>query len=243
MKPLGYIPKVALERTSPAVLLCRLIAEGSIAPYAWAALINFAAMFGSLMVLPLVLQAPPYSLNSALIGVAYVPIGLGGFLVSPLGGKLADVAAGKYPSFPQGRLLPATFIALVLMPISLLAYGWTLHYKTNLAGPLIGHFFVGVALSVYFPAIFSYITVTKQQEAGSAAAAVQALMFIMAGVFVLISIPITDAIGVGPFLSIVAGIVLVSFGVSATILITLLRKYKASSREPPLPGVGVSNGQ
>jgi MFS family permease len=224
-------------------MLCRLIMELSIAPYAWAALINFAAMFGSLMVLPVVLEQPPYSLNAALIGVAYVPIGLGGFLVSPVGGKLADVAAGKYPSFAQGRLLPATFISLLLMPVSLLTYGWTLHYKNNLAGPLIGHFFTGVALSVYFPAIFSYITVTKQQEAGSAAAAVQALMFIMAGVFVLISIPITEAIGVGPFVSILAGLVLVSFGVSAAFLIALLRKYKATSKEESKSGVRIGSTQ
>jgi MFS family permease len=204
---------------------------------------SFSAMFGTIMVLPLVLEQPPYSLNAALVGVAYVPFGLGGFLVSPFGGRLADAAAAKYPSFAQGRLLPATFISLLLMPASLLTYGWTLHYKTNLAGPLIGHFFMGVALGTYMPAIFSYITVRKQQEAGSAGAAVQALMFISGGVFVLVSIPITDAIGVGPFVSILAGIVLISFIVSASLLIALPRKSKASGRAASESGVSSDSTQ
>ena len=161
-------------------------AERTIAPYAAAALLNFSTMFAGLMVLPIILGAPPYNLSAGIIGVTFLPVGVGGFVTSTFGGRLADRAAANSPGFPEARLMPAVLGAMVLMPAvlgamvlmpcSLLVYGWTLHYRTNLAGPLVGHFFVGVALSLYFPAIFSYLTVIKQQQAGAASAAVQAMM-------------------------------------------------------------------
>jgi hypothetical protein len=175
-------------------------------------------MFASLMIAPVVLAQPPYGLSAGLIGVAFLSIGVGSFVASPVGGKLADMAAQRFSVTPEGRLVAGTALGTLLMPLSLVAYGWTLQYGTHLAGPLVAHFFVGAALSCYLPAIFSYLSITKQQQAAAANAMVQSLMFISAGVFLLISVPISAAIGVGAFCTIMAGLVLVSGVVSGMLI-------------------------
>lgn len=198
--------------------------ERAIAPHAVASLLVFSTMFASLVTHGVLLGASPYNLSAGLIGVAYLPVGCGGFLTSPIGGRLADAAAARFSGrSPEGRLVPATLVCVWLMPASLLVYGWTFQYSTNLAGPLIGHFFVGVALSFWLPAMASYLSVIKQQQAAAAFAAVQFLMNTMSGVFVLMAIPVMRAIGPGPFFSILAGLVGLALVVAGAFIASSLR--------------------
>jgi hypothetical protein len=213
-----------------------MLVERAIAPHAVATLLVFSTMFASLVVHGVLLGAPPYNLSAGLIGVTYLPVGCGGFLTSPLGGRLADAAAAQFSGqSPEGRLVPATLVCVCLMPASLLVYGWTFQYSTHLAGPLIGHFFVGVALSFYLPAIFSYLSVIKQQQAAAANAAVQFLMNTMSGVFVLMAIPVMRAIGPGAFFSILAGLVGLALAVAGAFIVSSLRRKPGAP--PPPPGV------
>lgn len=191
-------------------------------PYVLSNLICFASMFATVMVLPVQLAQPPYSLTPGMIGVAYLGLGFGGFLGSPLGGLLADASAAKFHTALQGRLLCGAVVAAVLMPVSLLVFGWTLQHTTHLAGVIIGHFCVGAALSAYAPAIFSYLTVSKQQQAAAVTAAMQAGMFLLSAVFILCSVPLMQAIGAGLLCSILAGLALLSFIVTVALVLRAL---------------------
>jgi predicted MFS family arabinose efflux permease len=193
------------------------------------ALLLCGCMFATFIIAPVVLAQPPYGLSASLVGVAFLSVGVGAFVASPVGGKLADMTAQHFNATPEGRLVAGTALATLLMPASLVAYGWTLQYGVHLAAPLAAHFFVGAAISAYLPGIFSYLSITKQQQAAAASAMVQSLMFISAGVFLLIAVPISDAIGVGGFCTIMAGLVLVSGVVSGTLIARRLKLAAAAA--------------
>ncbi len=187
-------------------------------------------MFASLIELPIVLAAHPYHASEALIGVAYLANGLGGFLASPLGGRAADYAGRKYGArTPEGRLLLNTAATMAIMPCALLLFGWSFHYKTSLVAPLLAHFFIGVACSNQMPAIFSYLSIAKQEEAGAASAMVQSLMFVFAAVIIEISAPVSGAIGIGPWFTILAGVAALAPAVA-------LLRIRAQLRAAPEPG-------
>jgi hypothetical protein len=92
-----------------------------------------------MIVLPIVLSAPPYSLSEALIGVANgVPFGVGGLLAAPLGGALADWGARHWAAAPAGRMVCGTLAALLLFPVGVSLFGWGMHFKLPAAVPLLG---------------------------------------------------------------------------------------------------------
>lgn len=74
-----------------------------------------------------------------------------------------------------------------------------------------------------------YISSIKQSAAGSAIASVQATMFVAAGVLIMVSSVAVQAIGIGPFFTIMAGLQALSaayaFGV-----ITLKRRASHTRR-------------
>ncbi len=208
----------------------RYFFEHAVAIHATATFVTFAVMFASLIELPLVVAKAPYYMSEAATGAAYLAEGLGGFLASPIGGKLADMAGRRYGSrCPEGRLLYNTIANTIIMPSALLLFGWSFHYRTHLAVPLVAHFFIGVACSQYLPAIFSYLSVAKQQEAGAAGAMVQSLMFVGAAVVIAVSGIIVSAIGVGPFFSILAGLML---AVSAAALLRVVLQLRLTHKVP-----------
>lgn len=96
--------------------------------------------------------------------------------------------------------------ALLLMPVGAVIYGWCLHAQVMLVGPLVGHFVVGLANSLFNPGLYSYVSSAKQANAGAASAVLNASMFSMSGVLVLVSVPGVDNLGVGPFFTLLAGI-------------------------------------
>jgi hypothetical protein len=77
-----------------------------------------------------------------------------GFLASPVGGTLSDVAARKFPQTPAARVIPAVCIAAAVSTAGAVVYGWTLAYKTHLVGPLVGQAVIGIGCSATLPGIF-----------------------------------------------------------------------------------------
>eukprot|EP00877_Chromochloris_zofingiensis_P010564 jgi/Chrzof1/5761/Cz16g14250.t1 len=184
----------------------KFLIEADVAPHALVAIVVFSSMFISLTELPVALAAPPYSLSEGIIGVCYLPVGIAGFLASMGGGRVSDLAASRYPSVPEARLIPATIGVLVLAPIGFLMYGWTFQYRTHLAGPLIAHGIIGIASAIYLPGMFSYLSSKKQNEAAAAASGIQSMMFVMAGVCISLAVIVVNAIGFGPTFTICAAL-------------------------------------
>jgi len=67
-------------------------------------------------------------------------------------------------------------------------------------------FLSGIGLTLFFPALLGYLTVTKQENAAAVASCIQFLQFSMAGIGVGAGVAIAAAIGVGPLCTIVGGI-------------------------------------
>jgi hypothetical protein len=95
-------------------------------------------MFAAMIVLPVVLAAPPYSLSEGLIGVANgVPFGVGGLIAAPIGGVMADRCARRWGASPAGRMMFGT-AAAALFPLPVALFGWGMHYTLPAAVPLVG---------------------------------------------------------------------------------------------------------
>eukprot|EP00882_Tetradesmus_deserticola_P023216 GHRQ01025261.1.p1 GENE.GHRQ01025261.1~~GHRQ01025261.1.p1 ORF type:complete len:154 (+),score=60.95 GHRQ01025261.1:347-808(+) len=115
--------------------------------------------------------------------------------------------------------------ALVLMPVGLLIYGWTLAYSTHIVGPLVGHFVIGAASAAYLPGLFGYLSTIKQQSASAAAAAVQAAMFFAAAALIYISVYGVQGLGIGGYFTLLAGIQLLAALVAA---LCVRRRFRAA---------------
>ncbi|WIA13681.1 hypothetical protein OEZ85_007241 [Tetradesmus obliquus] len=205
----------------------KILCEKDIVLHAIVALLLFGSMFCSITELPLYLAAPPYNLSAAMIGLCYIPAGLASMIVSPLGGLLSDKAAAAHPGKPLVRLVYNNVISGVLMPASLLLYGWVMQAKLHLAVVLVSQFAIGVALASYLPAIFGYLTALKQSAAAAAAAGVHSGMFIMSGVLILVASAAASAIGMGPFFTLLAGLNLLTTGAAALQIF----RHREASRE------------
>lgn len=148
----------------------------------------------------------PYSLSAGMIGVAYLAYGVSGLIASPLGGMLSDRAAAAHPTEPEARLTHNMLITLIVMPASLVLFGWSAHLHTHIVAPLFGMFGIGFACAALLPGVFSFCTTLKQSEAAGAAAMIQTMMFVASGVLILVSAVVVRAIGLGPWFSILAGV-------------------------------------
>eukprot|EP00878_Enallax_costatus_P024730 GHUV01026413.1.p1 GENE.GHUV01026413.1~~GHUV01026413.1.p1 ORF type:complete len:268 (+),score=17.46 GHUV01026413.1:146-949(+) len=211
-------------------LHCRFLIEPSIAPHSTVAFITFGINLAALTEIPAALAAPPYSLSPAIIGVTFLSDGIAGLVGSPLGGWVSDKSAAKHPDEPESRLWYNTLSTLVVMPMGILLYAWSVEYKTHLVVIIISLSLMGWAWAwaVCAPGVFGYLTTLKQSAAGAASAAVQTSMFVSSAVFILVSSVAVKAIGPGAWFSAMTGLEIV---VTAIALWQIIRK-KREARSP-----------
>ncbi|KAF6254077.1 major facilitator superfamily domain-containing protein [Scenedesmus sp. NREL 46B-D3] len=202
----------------------KYLVEGDILPYALLTMTTFGSMFASLTEWPAQMAAPPYRLSEAMIGVSYLAMGVAGLVASPIGGKASDITAARWPQVPEARMMFNVAAALLLMPVGLVMYGWTLAYTTHIVGPLVGHFVIGAASAAYLPGMFGYLSTIKQQSASAAAAAVQAAMFFAAAALIYISVYGVQGMGIGGYFTLLAGVQLLAAGLAA---VCVRRRYRA----------------
>ena len=182
-----------------APLHCLL--DARIAPYTLLAATLFGAMFASLVALPLLL---PAHYSPAVVGALFLPIGATMMASSVLGGRASDAAGARHAACPSQRLQPSLAAAAAMAPGCLL-FGWGFAYHSTPAA-LVGHCLIGLGQAAYGPGFFAYLSQVKQAEAGSAAAAALALSFAAAGVCISAGPPAMEALGVGGWFSLLAGI-------------------------------------
>lgn len=214
-------------------LAYRYLIEPSIAPHSTTTFISFGINLAALTEIPAALAAPPYSLSPALIGVLFLSDGIAGLIGSPLGGWVADKSAAVHPEEPESRLWYNTLGTLLVMPVGILLYAWSIEYKTHLVAIVVSLFLMGWAFAVCIPGMFGYLTTLKQSAAGAASAAVQTSMFVSAAVLILVSSVAVKAIGAGAWFSAMAGVEVI---VSSIALWQIARKQRqARSATTALP--------
>lgn len=133
------------------------------------AAIAFGALFVSNIAIQQKFSQPPYNYGQLIIGVLYVPSGLGYFVASLLGGRWIDnIMArearranrydedGKLIYLPEDRLRENAWLAVTVYPLSLLVFGWTLRYGVHFMVPSVALFFFGVASMLVFVSLIPY---------------------------------------------------------------------------------------
>jgi len=167
---------------------------------------TFAGLFTSLTLFGTYLTEEPYKKTETIIGILFVPAGVTMLVGSLLGGWVSDKASRYFTAnCPEGRLVPAAVFS-VLTPIGLIIYGWAFHYRMNILVCIIGQIVLSFGQSIYLPSVSSYVTAKKQKDAAAASAANSMLYFCGAGLSVTVAVPLQNAIGIGPFYSLLAGI-------------------------------------
>ncbi|KAL3960912.1 hypothetical protein ACCO45_006029 [Purpureocillium lilacinum] len=105
------------------------------------AAIAFGALFVANISIQQTFSAPPYGFPQLIVGLLYVPLGLGYFSASFFGGRWIDnIMArearkanrydehGKLVYLPEDRMRENMWIANTVYPLGLLLFGWTLRY-------------------------------------------------------------------------------------------------------------------
>jgi hypothetical protein len=73
---------------------------------------------------------------------------------------------------------------------------------------------IGLGLGVYTPATSALVSITKQSNAAAAGGALHALMFVTGGIFVIVTPSGMQTMGIGPFITLISGMAVVSISVA-----------------------------
>lgn len=140
-----------------------------------------AIAFGSLYIVNIGIQQkfsrPPYNYSQLILGLLYIPSGLGYITGSLFGGRWIDKimarearkanrydANGKLVYLPEDRLRENAWVAVTVYPLALLMFGWTLRYGLPFIVPCIALYFFGVASMLIFVSL-SLVHVAKPDVA------------------------------------------------------------------------------
>jgi len=155
-----------------------------------------------------------YNFNELQIALCYIPLGAGSMLAAFVRGRMID-ARFRYhakrlnipivhnrradlTNFPIERArLEVAVLTLFLGSTCIVGFGWTVQYKTNLAGPLMLLFAIGFCVSATINTVAVLIIDINPDKAGTATAANNLFRCWLGAGVVSIIIPMIDAIGVG----------------------------------------------
>lgn len=193
------------------------------APYVLANAWSHACLFACLSLWPVFMAAAPHNLNESAIGVTFLANGVGSIVGSFVGGSASDRAAKRFAHAPEGRVVYSLAITSLSMPGGLLLLGFGLHAHLHIAVLLAASCCVGFGLSSLLPGVYSFVSCVDQAHAGCATAALNTAWCSLAGLMVLLSVPGVGALGVGGYLSLLAGIHMLCVAVAAVCTVQRLR--------------------
>ncbi|KAF8855899.1 MFS general substrate transporter [Acephala macrosclerotiorum] len=173
----------------------------------------YAGFFGILSSLPSQLQRK-YNFNSLQIGLCYLPYGFGSLTSRWTVGTLTDWNFRRHAQklgipivknrqqrlqdFPieVARLqivLPMVYLGCVFV----LIFGWVMHFRTNLAGPLITLFFTGNTVTGAFSGLNTLVVDINVQTPATAMAASNLFRCLFGAGAVAAAVPLIERIGMG----------------------------------------------
>lgn len=126
-----------------------------------------AIAFGALFIVNIAIQQKyadaPYSFKQTIVGLLYLPTGIGSTFASFLGGKWLDYIMareakkkkrydvnGQLLYLPEDRMKENMWLANTVYPLGLLLFGWTLEYGIFWFVPSIGSFLFGLSSMLVF---------------------------------------------------------------------------------------------
>ena len=157
-----------------------------------------------------------YGLSDLYLGLCFIPISIGTLLAAVTNGKF-DPIDGNYrrhakrlglplvknryqdlSNFPIERVRLEVGLPLVLLgAATIITYGWVLHFRTNLAGPLILLFFAGFSISGFFKTITILIIDIVPRRAATAAASFNLVRCLLGAGATAVVNPMIKTMGAG----------------------------------------------
>ena len=123
----------------------------------------FAALFITNISIQQGFAEPPYNYQELIVGLLYIPPGLGYFTATVLGGRWIDQIMareakkanrydenGKLIFLPEDRMRENMWLAHIVYPLALLGYGWTLRYGIQFMAPSVFLFLFGFSSMLVF---------------------------------------------------------------------------------------------
>ncbi|KAL7944205.1 major facilitator superfamily domain-containing protein [Trichoderma barbatum] len=174
------------------------------------AAIAFGALFISNISIQQKFSQPPYNYSELIVGLLYLPAGLGYFVASLFGGRWIDqimarqaIKANRYDEngkliyLPEDRFRENMWLANTMYPIGLLIYGWTLHYGVIFIVPAIGSFIFGASSMLVFSAATTMLTEFVRKKSSAGVAVNNFVRNILSCVGVIVAAPWINGVGVG----------------------------------------------
>ena len=191
--------RIATDKEAALILFC----GGLIVSLLYAATTGIPSQFGKI-----------YGFDELQLGLVYIPFGGGSVISAFTSGKLVDwnyrrhaIRNGlpttknryhdltEYP-IERARLeicLPLLYLAV----LSLIGFGWTLDYQTNLAGPLVFLFFFGYGSMAAFQVMQILMVDINPGDAAAATAANNLFRCLLGAGSTAVVVPMIDRMGVG----------------------------------------------
>ncbi|TVY80298.1 Itaconate transport protein, partial [Lachnellula suecica] len=155
-----------------------------------------------------------YGFDDLKVGLMYLPISGGSLVAAFTQGKIIDwswfregrrvgikVTKSRQQDlthFPVEKArLQVAIPMLALTVIFTIIYGWILHFRTSLAGPIIMLFFLGYTLIASTQTISILIVDINPQRAGTATAAFNLIRCLLGAGATALILPMTEALGLG----------------------------------------------
>ncbi|QPG74217.1 hypothetical protein FOA43_001541 [Brettanomyces nanus] len=171
----------------------------------------FAALYVVNLSLTYCYSRPPYNFGPMSVGLVYIPNSVAYIVASIWGGKFNDYLLNKKIKkygivAPEARFGINVFFAAALLPCSLLITGWCLQEKEQWVTPLIGTALFGFAQMIVIGITVTYLTDCLPGRGATGVALNNFIRQLMAAGVSFATAPLIKAIGIGPLLSICAGI-------------------------------------
>ncbi|KAH7325541.1 major facilitator superfamily transporter [Stachybotrys elegans] len=153
---------------------------------------------------------PPYNFNETAVGVTYMSTGLGYVVSSAVGGPWIDnIMArearkadrynpeGKLIYLPEDRMKENAWLANTLYPLSLLWFGWSMHYEVQYMVPISALFVFGFSSMLHFTLGTTMLTEFVRKRSSAGVAVNNFVRNILSCVGTIVAAPWIESVGMG----------------------------------------------
>lgn len=199
------------------LLITRYLRFPAVALTVYYAAISFGCLYFLNISVEKTFSRAPYNFSVISVGLLYISNSFGYFVTSILGGRWVDRimlrearkagrfdARGKPIFHPEDRMRENAWIGAIMMPISLLWYGWCARYGVYWFAPILANFFFGAGSMLIFAAATTMLTEFMPKKASNGVALNNFVRNIFAFFGTFLAEPLINAIGNGWLFTILA---------------------------------------
>ncbi|KAF8517403.1 vacuolar DHA amino acid exporter [Hysterangium stoloniferum] len=170
------------------------------------------------------LAVQPYHYNSFEVGLVLLSFGIGSMGGSLIGGRWSDYSLRKY-RLANGKTksedrLQSTKPMMLVLPLSLIAYGWMAEKKVNVGGLCVTLFLAGFSSVWIYSSTLAYIVDANVGRSSIAVACNSLFRGMGAFIAAEIAVPLQDGLGDGGLYTLWAGIMV---AMNVLVLLTLYK--------------------